>query len=47
MAVIAKVDVLTIHYGKRLAVDGLSLELVAGEDELRIGMVNAGGRVHA
>ena len=30
MEVIAKVDRLTIHYGKRLAVDGLSFELARG-----------------
>ena len=42
MAVIAKVDVLTIHYGKRLAVDGLSLELAAGEIALLLGPNGAG-----
>jgi ABC-2 type transport system ATP-binding protein len=42
MAVIGKVDALTIHYGKRLAVDGLSLELAAGEIALLLGPNGAG-----
>ncbi len=42
MAVIGKVDALSIHYGKRLAVDGLSLELAAGEIALLLGPNGAG-----
>jgi len=42
MAVIAKLDALTIHYGKRLAVDGLSLELSPGEIVLLLGPNGAG-----
>jgi ABC-2 type transport system ATP-binding protein len=39
---IAKVDGLTIHYGKRIAVDGLSFELAAGEIALLLGPNGAG-----
>src|SRR5690606_32245382 len=42
MAVIANVSNLTIHYGKRLAVDGLSFELAAGEITLMLGPNGAG-----
>jgi ABC-2 type transport system ATP-binding protein len=42
MEVIAKVDRLTIHYGKRLAVDGLSFELARGEIVLLLGPNGAG-----
>ncbi|MDX2092081.1 MAG: ABC transporter ATP-binding protein [Kofleriaceae bacterium] len=42
MEVIAKVDRLTIHYGKRLAVDGLSFELARGEIALLLGPNGAG-----
>jgi ABC-2 type transport system ATP-binding protein len=42
MAVIAKVEGLTIHYGKRLAVDGLSLQLAPGEITLLLGPNGAG-----
>jgi len=42
MAVIAKVDHLTIHYGKRLAVDDLSFELARGEIVLLLGPNGAG-----
>ncbi len=38
----AKLDALTIHYGKRLAVDHLSLELAAGEIALLLGPNGAG-----
>jgi ABC-2 type transport system ATP-binding protein len=40
--VIAQVDQLTIHYGKRVAVDGLSLALEAGEIVLMLGPNGAG-----
>jgi len=40
--VIAQVDQLTIHYGKRVAVDGLSLALEAGEITLMLGPNGAG-----
>jgi ABC-2 type transport system ATP-binding protein len=40
--VIAQVDQLTIHYGKRVAVDGLSLALAAGEIVLMLGPNGAG-----
>jgi ABC-2 type transport system ATP-binding protein len=40
--VIAQVDQLTIHYGKRAAVDGLSLALEAGEIVLLLGPNGAG-----
>jgi ABC-2 type transport system ATP-binding protein len=40
--VIAQVDQLTIHYGKRVAVDGLSLSLEAGEIALMLGPNGAG-----
>ena len=39
---IAQVDQLTIHYGKRVAVDGLSLELEAGQIALMLGPNGAG-----
>jgi ABC-2 type transport system ATP-binding protein len=42
MAVIAKIEGLTIHYGKRVAVDGLSLELAGGEIALLLGPNGAG-----
>jgi len=40
--VIATIDNLTIHYGKRLAVSGLSLELAGGEIALLLGPNGAG-----
>jgi ABC-2 type transport system ATP-binding protein len=40
--VIAAVDQLTIHYGKRAAVDGLSLTLEAGQIALMLGPNGAG-----
>jgi len=40
--VIAQIDELTIHYGKRVAVDGLSLALDAGEIALMLGPNGAG-----
>jgi ABC-2 type transport system ATP-binding protein len=40
--VIAKIDQLTIHYGKRVAVDGLSLAIEAGEIALMLGPNGAG-----
>jgi ABC-2 type transport system ATP-binding protein len=40
--VIAEVDQLTIHYGKRVAVDGLSLALEAGQIALMLGPNGAG-----
>jgi ABC-2 type transport system ATP-binding protein len=40
--VIAQLDQLTIHYGKRVAVDGLSLALEAGEIVLMLGPNGAG-----
>jgi ABC-2 type transport system ATP-binding protein len=40
--VIAAVDNLSIHYGKRAAVDGLSFELYAGEIALMLGPNGAG-----
>jgi ABC-2 type transport system ATP-binding protein len=40
--VIAQVDQLTIHYGKRIAVDGLSLTLEAGQIALMLGPNGAG-----
>jgi ABC-2 type transport system ATP-binding protein len=40
--VIAQVDKLTIHYGKRVAVDGLSLTLEAGQIVLMLGPNGAG-----
>ena len=39
---IAQIDELTIHYGKRVAVDGLSLALDAGEIALMLGPNGAG-----
>ena len=39
---IAEVDQLTIHYGKRVAVDGLTLALDAGEIALMLGPNGAG-----
>ena len=39
---IAEVDQLTIHYGKRVAVDSLSLALEAGEVVLMLGPNGAG-----
>ena len=42
MAVIAAVEQLAIHYGKRAAVDGLSFELHAGEITLMLGPNGAG-----
>ena len=39
---IAKVDGLTIHYGKRVAVDGLAFELAGGEIALLLGPNGAG-----
>lgn len=39
---LATIDKLTIHYGKRLAVDGLSLELAEGEIALLLGPNGAG-----
>jgi ABC-2 type transport system ATP-binding protein len=40
--VIAQIEQLTIHYGKRVAVDGLSLTLEAGEIVLMLGPNGAG-----
>jgi len=40
--VIAQIDRLTIHYGKRVAVDGLSLALEAGQIVLMLGPNGAG-----
>jgi len=40
--VIAEVDQLTIHYGKRVAVDGLSVALEAGQIALMLGPNGAG-----
>jgi ABC-2 type transport system ATP-binding protein len=40
--VIAQIDQLTIHYGKRVAVDGLSLALEAGQIALMLGPNGAG-----
>jgi ABC-2 type transport system ATP-binding protein len=40
--VIARIEQLTIHYGKRVAVDGLSLALDAGEIALMLGPNGAG-----
>jgi ABC-2 type transport system ATP-binding protein len=40
--VIAQIDRLTVHYGKRVAVDGLSLALDAGEIALMLGPNGAG-----
>jgi ABC-2 type transport system ATP-binding protein len=40
--VIAQIDQLTIHYGKRVAVDGLSVALEAGEIALMLGPNGAG-----
>jgi ABC-2 type transport system ATP-binding protein len=39
---IATIEGLTIHYGKRIAVDGLSFELAAGEIVLMLGPNGAG-----
>ena len=39
---IAQIDQLTIHYGKRVAVDGLSLALEAGQIALMLGPNGAG-----
>ncbi|HMG55552.1 MAG TPA: ATP-binding cassette domain-containing protein, partial [Kofleriaceae bacterium] len=40
--VIAEVDQLTIHYGKRVAVDGVTLALEAGHIALMLGPNGAG-----
>jgi ABC-2 type transport system ATP-binding protein len=40
--VIAKIEQLTVHYGKRVAVDGLSLALAPGEIVLMLGPNGAG-----
>ncbi len=42
MTALAKIDDLNIHYGKRLAVAGLSVELAAGEIVLLLGPNGAG-----
>jgi ABC-2 type transport system ATP-binding protein len=42
VAVIASVDALAIHYGKRAAVDGISFELHGGEIALMLGPNGAG-----
>ncbi|MBA3462517.1 MAG: ATP-binding cassette domain-containing protein, partial [Deltaproteobacteria bacterium] len=39
---LANIDNLSIHYGKRLAVDGLSVELASGEIALLLGPNGAG-----
>ena len=42
MSSLARIDDLYIHYGKRLAVDGLTVELAAGEIVLLLGPNGAG-----
>lgn len=42
MTALAKIENLTIHYGKRLAVDGLTVDIEAGEIVLLLGPNGAG-----